>query len=119
MKGDFHITTKLTTLAKKERKLRTSTQMRLLQQNLLKPSENEFLLTSDVDGGEWELLKLPTKHDDYEETCSQLKKNNGISAIFSGRKVTYLDKLRSIQSRSIESIVSAIPGRILIKTEKI
>jgi coatomer protein complex subunit alpha (xenin) len=99
-------------------------------------SEGEILITSDNEGGDWELLKLSTKKEEMTEFCSLIKKNSGITAVISGRKLAYLDKNRNIQIdnpktgqfkqvtpsslsiTTVETIFPATPGRILLKTDE-
>eukprot|EP01080_Neovahlkampfia_damariscottae_P002084 gene2084-1956_t len=95
-----------------------------------------LLITVDnesQDSNDWEYLKITNPKSSDVDYCSQLKKGSGYNAVFSGRKMVYLDKNRNIQVEntktgqfkqvslsipSIESIFSAHPGRILIKTEE-
>jgi coatomer subunit alpha len=85
------------------------------------------------DSNDWEYLKLSNAKSGEVDYCSQLKKGSGYNAVFSGRKFVYLDKNRNIQVENpntgqfkqvslsipaIESIFTAHPGRILIKTEE-
>lgn len=96
-------------------------------------NENEMIITSENDGGDWEMLKLNSKESEY---CPIIKKGNGITAIFSGRKMVYLDKNRNIQIDNpktnqfkqiipsslqvplVDNIFPAQNGRILLKTEE-
>lgn len=100
--------------------------------------ENYVLVTSDQDGGSYELFKVPkgtSASSQDVEICAQIKKGKAVAAIFTGlkkyavlerSKKVYIKNITSESSRevvlpsnigSVDGIFQATSGRLLLKAE--
>jgi coatomer protein complex subunit alpha (xenin) len=99
--------------------------------------ENYVLVTSDQDGGSYELFKVPkgTTSSQDVEICAQIKRGKAVAAIFTGlkkyailerSKKVYIKNITSESSREVvlpsnigpvDGIFQATSGRLLLKTD--
>lgn len=105
-----------------------------LSYNIFNKSENNVLITSDADGGSYELLTFPLESTGAGD-AQDVRRGFGLSAVFIARdRFVVLDKTRQIMIRSFQNEVikkftppsagvdalffGGTNGRILMKTEE-
>jgi coatomer subunit alpha len=96
--------------------------------------DNAVVVTTETDGGSWELYTIPKRSNDEIDYCTQTKKGKGLSATFIGiNKFAVLVKEKTIElfnsktgeskqvnieASGVKQIFRAQAGRVLLRSDE-